>query len=67
MVQVYPQVEIDKIFDPFFTTKPTSDGTGLGLYMCLDIINTHNGSLKVESIDGKSTTFIINLPSAKHI
>jgi len=58
-----PQSEIDKIFDPFFTTKPTSDGTGLGLYMCMDVINTHNGEFKVMSEEGKSTTFIITLPS----
>ena len=52
-----------KIFQPFFTTKPTGEGTGLGLSLAYDIITkSHGGELKVESIEGKETVFIINIP-----
>ena len=57
-----PQKIVDKIFQPFFTTKPTGEGTGLGLSLSYDIIKAHGGEIKVESIDGKGTTFIIVLP-----
>ncbi len=53
----------EKIFQPFFTTKPTGQGTGLGLSLAYDIITKgHGGTLKVESIEGIGTAFIISLP-----
>ena len=57
-----PQKIVDKIFQPFFTTKPTGEGTGLGLSLSYDIIKAHGGEIKVESIEGKGSTFIILLP-----
>jgi two-component system, NtrC family, sensor kinase len=51
-----------KIFQPFFTTKPTGQGTGLGLSLAYDILKSHGGALKVESKEGKGTTFTIQLP-----
>jgi len=53
----------DKIFQPFFTTKPTGSGTGLGLSLSYDIIKAHGGEIKVESMEGEGTNFIIVLPS----
>ncbi|NGP75748.1 GAF domain-containing protein [Balneolaceae bacterium YR4-1] len=52
----------EKIFEPFFTTKPTGEGTGLGLSMTYDIINLHNGTLRIESDPGSYTEFVISLP-----
>ncbi|MEP6711539.1 MAG: ATP-binding protein, partial [Ferruginibacter sp.] len=58
-----PQNILDKIFQPFFTTKPTGQGTGLGLSLAYDIITKeHNGTIKAESKEGESSTFIIQLP-----
>ncbi len=51
---------VHKIFDPFFTTK--QEGTGLGLAIVSRIIEAHNGKIYVESMEGKGTTFYINLP-----
>ncbi|GEO07896.1 sensor histidine kinase [Segetibacter aerophilus] len=57
-----PEKVVDKIFQPFFTTKPTGQGTGLGLSLSYDIIKAHGGELKVETEEGKSAIFIIELP-----
>ncbi|MBK8504689.1 MAG: two-component sensor histidine kinase [Saprospiraceae bacterium] len=51
----------EKIFQPFFTTKPTGQGTGLGLSLSYDIIKAHGGELKVATVEGQGTTFIIQL------
>lgn len=51
-----------KIFDPFFTTKPVGVGTGLGLSVSFGIIEKHGGEIKVTSVEGEGTTFIISLP-----
>jgi signal transduction histidine kinase len=58
-----PAHVIDKIFQPFFTTKPTGEGTGLGLSMSYDIVTKgHGGELKVDTTNGKGTTFVVVLP-----
>jgi signal transduction histidine kinase len=57
-----PQSIKDKIFQPFFTTKPTGEGTGLGLSLSYDIVKAHGGELKVETMEGEGSRFIIQLP-----
>jgi two-component system NtrC family sensor kinase len=57
-----PQKVLDKIFQPFFTTKPTGQGTGLGLSLSYDIIKAHGGELSVETKEGESAEFILQLP-----
>ncbi|HMG68943.1 MAG TPA: ATP-binding protein [Chitinophagaceae bacterium] len=57
-----PQKVLDKIFQPFFTTKPTGQGTGLGLSLSYDIVKAHGGEIKVDTIDGEGSEFIILLP-----
>ncbi|MBI5101167.1 MAG: hypothetical protein HZB33_04960 [Nitrospirae bacterium] len=53
---------VKNIFEPFFTTKDESRGSGLGLFVAREIVEEHEGSIKVESVPGTGTTFIINLP-----
>lgn len=53
---------IDRIFDPFFTTKAAGEGTGLGLYICYEIVRMHEGSIRVHSDEGHGTQFEVRLP-----
>jgi len=50
-----------RLFDPFFTTKGKA-GTGMGLAVSFGIIRRHDGSIDVESEQGRGTTFRISLP-----
>jgi signal transduction histidine kinase len=51
-----------RIFEPYFTTKQNKSGTGLGLYITKKVVEDHNGSIKVESVLDRGTTFTIRLP-----
>lgn len=50
------------IFKPFFTTKAPGKGTGLGLYLCHEIIRKHNGSLTLKGAGGQGAQFVVRLP-----
>lgn len=50
-----------RLFTPFFTTKPIGQGTGLGLSLCQNIINSFDGKIEVESTLNVGTTFRITL------
>ncbi|MCU0573811.1 MAG: PAS domain S-box protein [Syntrophobacteraceae bacterium] len=56
----------EKIFDPFFTTKSSSEGTGLGLYICHNHVTSLGGRIEVESKVGEGTTFRVVLPQLCH-
>lgn len=50
-----------KIFEPFYTTKPKGEGSGLGLDICKNIIDKHNGEMTLKSKNNE-TTFTVTLP-----
>ncbi len=53
------------IFDPFFTTRSPQEGTGLGLYVSLQILHGLGGRLTLlptDSSDTPGATFLITLP-----
>jgi signal transduction histidine kinase len=61
-----PADKLRQIFEPFFTTK-TADaqgqgGTGLGLSLAKDVMESHSGRLRVESTVGVGTTFTLKFP-----
>ena len=57
-----PEEIRSKVFEPFFTTKDFGKGTGLGLTVVKGIIEEHGGTIAVESVVDKGTTFWIRLP-----
>lgn len=62
-----PADVLPRIFDPFFSTKSGPDetgkgGTGLGLAACKEIIDEHDGRVRVESSVGRGTAFVIRFP-----
>ena len=61
-----PPDRLRLIFEPFYTTKEPDEhghgGTGLGLSVCRQIIEQHQGRIRVESLVGKGSTFTVKLP-----
>jgi signal transduction histidine kinase len=49
-----------KVFTPNFTSK--SSGTGLGLAICANMLESMNGRIYFESVEGQGTDFFIELP-----
>ncbi len=65
-----PADVLPRIFDRYFTTKHGPDasgkgGTGVGLSMCREIIEAHQGKIRVESTVGVGTAFTLKLPAAR--
>ena len=61
-----PPETLGRIFDPFFSTKQADSqgqgGTGLGLSLCREIIESHQGRIRVESAVGRGTRFTLRFP-----
>ena len=60
-----PESVRQDIFKPFFTTKEVGKGTGLGLYICHEIVRKHGGTLKLRDGDGPGAVFEVRLPIGK--
>jgi signal transduction histidine kinase len=55
-----PEKNLKTIFDPFFTTK--DDGTGMGLALTYNIVNSHSGKIDIKSTPKIGTTIKVELP-----
>ena len=51
-----------KVFMPFFTTKDIGEGTGIGLSVVHSIVNSHGGTISVESEVSRGSSFEVRLP-----
>ena len=58
-----PEAVRKRIFEPYFTTKPLGAGTGVGLAVCLGIVEAHGGTLTVGSGNPSGAVFTIVLPA----
>ncbi len=63
-----PEKQQDRVFSRFFrganVVKLETDGTGLGLFIAKNVLETHGGNITFTSKEGKGTTFFITLPVA---
>jgi signal transduction histidine kinase len=63
-----PAAEQRRIFEKFYRLDPNMNrgvgGTGLGLYICRELVRRMDGKIWVESALGKGSTFVVELPAA---
>jgi signal transduction histidine kinase len=62
---IEPRVR-DTLFEPFVTTKDVGQGTGLGLAVCLGLVEASGGSMTVEHPTEHGARFVIELPCPTH-
>ena len=58
-----PAHQVERIFEPYFTTKST--GTGLGLAMVKQIVEQHEGAIRIEKTDYSGTIIQVEFPLSK--
>jgi PAS domain S-box-containing protein len=66
-----PTGEQERIFDKFYRLDPDNrrgiGGSGLGLYICRELVHSMNGRVWVESEQGRGATFVFELPIAEPV
>lgn len=61
-----PEEEQGRLFIPFFTTKPARPGSlGLGLSIVADAMARHGGGIRVDSVPGRGSSFVLELPGVR--
>ncbi|MFL5343772.1 MAG: sensor histidine kinase [Hyalangium sp.] len=58
-----PQEVLARIFEPFFTTKPVGSGTGLGLPVVKQLVESWGGTIQVQSQPGSGTRMVLDIPA----
>ncbi len=58
--------DVDRALQPFFTTKPDGKGSGLGLAVAREIVNSHRGTLTIAPESPRGTKAVIRLPIIGH-
>jgi signal transduction histidine kinase len=56
-----PEQNMKKLFEPLYSAR--ARGIGLGLSVSKNLVETNKGSIKVESSEGKGSTFTVILPT----
>ena len=63
-----PAAEQERIFEKFYRLDPegtrSGGGTGLGLYICRELVRCMDGRISVSSREGEGSTFLVELPAA---
>jgi NtrC-family two-component system sensor histidine kinase KinB len=60
-----PEAQLARVFEPFVQVGGKTGGAGLGLAMCREIVEQHEGSIDVESTPGQGARFTVVLPVAE--
>jgi signal transduction histidine kinase len=58
----FPPENTEAIFEPFFTTKEGGKGTGLGLAVCRDIVESYHGRITAQNAPDGGSIFTVYLP-----
>jgi two-component system, NtrC family, sensor kinase len=59
--------QLTHAFDPLYTTQKSAGGCGLGLSIAREIIQRHQGFIKVSSREGGGTVVTVDLPITVHL
>ena len=64
-----PQEELPPVFERFHrienTRSRTHEGSGIGLALVQELVKLHGGTIRVESVVGEGTTFVVSIPRGK--
>ena len=56
---------VEHLFEAFYTTKPAGQGTGLGLFVCRDIVEEWGGRVSLTSAEPSGACWTLTLPATR--